>query len=573
MDICKKIIVFIFILICQQTYAQNEYPKDYFRSPMDIPLYLSGNFGELRTNHFHTGLDIKTQGVEGKNIFACADGYVSRIKMSPWGYGNVLYITHPNGYTTVYAHLQKFNKAISKYYQDAQYKNQKGILDCYPDSTALIVRKGEIIALSGNSGSSGGPHLHFEIRETESENPINPFLFGFKIKDNLKPRIQGIRIYSFKHDSIAPTCNKSHEVSGSNGRYKLKYGDTIILNGYDNYGIAVHSTDKLNDSRNICGIYNAKLFIDDKLIFEQEIEKLDFSTNRYMNAHTDYKYYKQTKKSYHKSFLEPNNKLKIYKIAINNGVFEVMDKSVNANYIITDVSGNISSIKFVLKRSKESLKSRDDGKYQFKNKVECCKASEFHSEGISCFFPEGTVYNNIDLKYSKAKTPVKAFSPLHKVHDKAEAVQSNFVLKIKSEVPEQFQDKATIVAYNPGNKYYNVGGEYKDGWVTVETRSFGNFSVKLDTVAPVIKPHNIYGGKIMTKNTEISVIATDNLTGVKELHGYIDGKWILMRYNRKKAKYYYLFSDFEVPKGNHEFYCYAIDSKGNKSEYRASFVR
>ena len=284
---------FVFILSifsCLLTAQENHYPQNYFRSPMDIPIYLAGNFGELRTNHFHAGIDIKTQGVEGKKIYAAADGYVSRIKVQHGGYGKVVYIDHPNGYTTAYAHLKAFSTKIDSFAKKEQYKNQSFTFNWYPEPNQIPIKKGEVIALSGNTGRSGGPHLHYEIRETKSEHPLNVLLFGMQIKDNIKPIIRGIRIYPLDNQSTVNGQPKALYFKATN----TPSGNTlnVVPVVSKKIGFGIETLDKINGSGNRCGIYRIQLKIDGKIVFEQKMDKVPFNESRYLNAHTDYHYKK-----------------------------------------------------------------------------------------------------------------------------------------------------------------------------------------------------------------------------------------------------------------------------------------
>jgi murein DD-endopeptidase MepM/ murein hydrolase activator NlpD len=242
--------ILILLFLGHYAFTQDTIPKNYFQAPLGVPLYLAGNFGELRSNHFHSGLDMKTQGREGLNVYAAADGYVSRIKISPWGYGKTIYIDHPNGYTTVYAHLQGFKGYIAKKVNIYQYQKESWEIDWYPADTLMRVKKGDIIALSGNTGGSGGPHLHFEIRETESEFPVNPLLFGFKIKDNIKPTIKSMAVFPLNDTSYVNGKNtvQRFQIVKENGTYVLKYGSSI--NAYGEIGVGIETIDKLNDVSN-----------------------------------------------------------------------------------------------------------------------------------------------------------------------------------------------------------------------------------------------------------------------------------------------------------------------------------
>ncbi|RMG76485.1 MAG: M23 family metallopeptidase, partial [Bacteroidetes bacterium] len=327
-----------------------KYPQNYFRSPLDIPLLLAGNYGEIRSNHYHAGIDIKTEGVEGKNVYAAADGYVSRIKISEGGYGKALYITHPNGYTTVYAHLKRFNDTIEQYVRKQQYLKESYEIELFPPKNSLKVKKGDIIAVSGNTGGSGGPHLHFEIRETDTEVPINPLLFGFDIKDDIPPIIKHLTIYPIDDTSFVNRRSrpKRYALSGSNGKYSLSA--TPEVKGIIGFGIEV--IDKLNGSNNRCGIYSIDLTIDGDTIYRHHIEDIPFHKTRYINCHVDYEAWKKDGIKTQRCYRLPNNQLDFYDKLKYNGLYMFTDDSVHeVRFIVKDTYQNTSELVFNVKSS------------------------------------------------------------------------------------------------------------------------------------------------------------------------------------------------------------------------------
>ena len=294
-EIAMKVLSFLVFVLFSSLgiFAQQAYPQDYFRSPLDIPLNLAGNFGELRTNHFHAGIDIKTAQQEGLKIYSAAEGYVSRIKVSAVGYGYALYITHPNGFTTLYGHLKSYSPKIDEYVKRNQYLLKSFSVDLFPEPNELPVAKGEVVALSGNTGGSGGPHLHFEVRETSTEKLINPLLFGFQVTDKIAPSITGIWIVPMNETSSVNggKVPLSFPTKTYTGACALK--TTTAPTVYGDFGFAIHTSDMLNGNENKCGIYRIELFVDGLQVYGQRMDKLEFETNRAMNAHTIYEKFKK----------------------------------------------------------------------------------------------------------------------------------------------------------------------------------------------------------------------------------------------------------------------------------------
>ena len=575
-----KYINILFTLFCLFgqgiTFAQKAPElKGLFRSPLDIQLYLSGNFGELRSNHFHTGIDIKTEGVVGKAVYAVDDGYVSRIKISLFGYGKVIYITHPNGFTTVYAHLSKGNEIIEAYLKQKQYQKESYEIELFPAKADLPVKKGELIARSGNSGSSGGPHLHFEIRETATEKPMNPLLFGFAITDNISPIIRGVKLYPLSNNAvIIPVKNpKGFLVSGAYGKYHLATGQEISV--YGDVGFAIDTYDLLNGYPNKCGIYQISLSIDSQLVFEQDFEKLNFSTLRYINTYTDYPLFKKYRSYYHKQFIGENNRLRIYPVKQNNGVFSFADgKKHKIKYTVIDSYGNKSELSFQV----NSLLERPEVPQKEKTKPLAfftVDGPDFFMDGnLTIDVPPLALYENMSFNYKELPGVKNGIGKVYQIGNEWIPLQKNISITFNNpSIPENLENKALVVMVDDNNRFSNMGGKMKNGKMVLKTRNFGKFTLALDTIVPRIKPVNIFQNKDMSTYNTFSVKISDDLSGVDSYRGTIDGKWILMEYEPKQNKLTYRFDKERVKPGKHQFYLEVIDGKGNKNTFKADFIR
>ena len=549
---------------------QTNYPQDYFRAPMDIPLYLAGNFGELRADHFHAGIDIKTQGVEGKKIYASADGFVSRIKVQHGGYGKVVYIDHPNGYTTAYAHLKEFSTKIDSFVKNEQYKNESFTINWYPSPNEIPVKKGEVIALSGNTGRSGGPHLHYEIRETKSEHPLNVLLFGMPIKDNIKPIIRGIRIYPLGDESTVNGQPKALYFNAINKDGKVALDATPVVS--KKIGFGIETLDKINGSGNRCGIYSIQLKFDGKVIFEQKMEKVPFRESRYLNAHTDYHYKKTNNKWIHKSYIEPNNHLSIYEISEQNGIINFNQPGThNMEYTVTDVAGNTSNLKFQI-HSKPTINFAKKPLHQyFAKRMMYHHENEFTSKGFLIQIPDSALYNDIDFKYHVKPHPRLRWSDVHYTHSDFTPLHKPAEIYIKCEFPSSIPENKLLAIRRTSKGIFKVHvGEYSVGYYSFKTKHFGDFYIFHDTIPPKIKPLNIHEGKNIRLQSKFDFKISDNLAGIESYNCFIDGKWVLMEYDFKKSRLTHYKHDV-IPAGKHELKLVVIDAVGNEKIFRCSF--
>jgi len=545
-------------------FAQDTILTNYFKAPLNIPLYLAGNFGELRSNHFHSGIDIKTQGREGFKVYASADGHVSRIKISPWGYGKTIYIDHPNGYTTVYAHLKSFKGKLADFIVGHQYKTESWEMDYYPPDTLLQVKKGDVIALSGNTGGSGGPHLHFEIRETETEFPVNPLLFGFKIKDNIKPIIKRIAVFPLNDTSVVNNKRKMQyfSVTGSNGTYKLKYPSTISV--YGEIGFGIETIDKLNGVPNRNGIYSIELSKNKEVIYRSEMKKFSFDQSRALNSLIDYPTYLKQKVRFQKSFIAPNNQLGIYSASENSGIvhFSLNDKST-FKYSVKDSYKNLSTITFSIAGHSKKPQQQKLIDQKIDTTFSYLDSNIYQSKNITVTIPKDALYENLPFQYALGDTLAGAITPTYYIHNEFTPLHHPIEIAIKvGRLSEYMRSKAAIVHYDRKKRLYAKSSSWRNNSIITTSKSFGKYTVMIDTIPPKIVPLNISKNKNMSNSSTISIKIGDNLSGIKSYRGSIDGKWILMEYEAKKA-----------PKGKHNFELTLTDAVGNTASTSIPFIR
>jgi len=555
--------------------AQEIYPQSYFISPIEIPLQLSGTFAELRSDHFHSGLDIRTGEKEGLKVFAVASGYVSRIKVSSGGYGKAIYISHPNGYVSVYGHLQQFAGVIGDYVKKEQYANESFEVDLYPEAGQIQVTKGEIIGLSGNSGSSGGPHLHFEIRDENSQKPVNPLLFGFKVEDKSPPVLNLLKVYPAGRQSQVEYANSSADffLVNTGSYWSLSNRDTIQISGKVYFGIG--TWDLFNNGNNKNGVYSIKLIADSLTVYQHQMESFSFDETRYINSLIDYSNWSRKKRLIQKSYIQPNNHLSIYQGVVNNGIISFNDEKVHTMiYEVADIAGNISTLKFYVKSEREDNAQRSneiqngDTNQIFTYK----KDNEFHTDNVIFKVPGSALYDTMTFTYEELPGDGKMFSAIHRLHSEDFPLHSWCELSILAEsVSSGLKQKALIVKLDNDKNFISVGGNWKEGYIHAQIREFGEYCVVADTVPPVIKPLNINNNKIITGQDTLSVTMADMLSGINSYRGTLNGHWILMEYDAKNDLLFYKF-DQHLKKGENNFELIVSDGKNNISKYKANLI-
>lgn len=567
----KKLVVILILFSNILVFGQasvtmhNTYPTSYFGSPLDIPLILSGTFGELRHNHFHAGLDIKTQQREGLNVFASADGYVSRIKIAHWGYGKVIYITHPNGYTTVYGHLQKFSDHIEAYIKKQQYKNESFEIQVFPSAAELPVTKGEIIALSGSTGGFIGPHLHFEIRDSSTEKTINPFLFGIQINDSKRPTISGLIGYSLDTDSQINQVSVPLQLSFK----KLSNGDLLAdkINAFGRIGFGVNAYDQLDNAINHNGLYSLELSVNGEKIHEFRASLFPFSEDKYINLLVDYERLEKTGQRIQKCFVEPSNKLSLYSTSVSNGYITIEDKkSYTIEIVAKDFKGNAQKISIPVTGKDDSIlvrKTESETPY----KINCTEFNEFTKDGITVAFPKNTFYNDLWLDFDVIDSVAKVHGPTVPIHN-------NYTITFDVSKYSDLEKKQLYIASinKKGSTSYEPTVK-KESTFYASTKKLGKFTLLYDKDAPNIQLHNFKNEQWITNHETLKVKIFDYKSGINTYRAEINGEWILMEYDVATGLLTYDFKDKIFTDAKHELKVAVTDNVGNTYTLNATFFR
>jgi Peptidase family M23 len=561
----KSLITF-FLIISQVVFAQNPYPQDYFRNPLDIPLVLAGTFAELRSNHFHSGMDIKTQHKEGFKVYAAARGYVSRIKVSHWGYGKALYITHPNGYTTVYAHLQKFSPKIEAYIKKLQYKKESFEIETFPTILELLIDIDEVVAYSGNTGGSSAPHLHFEIRD-KKERPINPMLFGIDIKDTRPPTIISVYGYPIEENSHINETNEAVKLR----LVPLENGDYTVENikAFGKIGFGINTYDRQDFAANKNGVTKIQSYYNGNKNFEIDFKRFSFTETKHLNRLIDYKFFKKHKTRIQKLFVQPNNPLSLYHDVVDNGYVTIEDSTSSVYKVkISDYKGNDTwlTIPIVGEYNDNIIYEKDEITDYF---VYANQVTNLEEQNVSVYFPSNTFYDDFFIDFKVSNDTLTLHKPIV-------SAQKYFTINYNiSNYIEADKDKLFIarlvgyyknyLAYTPTTKKGNI--------LSARTKTLDTYIIGVDTENPEIKPLNFQNGKWLSKYRYLKLKIKDDISGIKNYRATVNGKWILMEYEPKKNILTYDFNDNIVTDTKNNLKIIVTDNVGNSSTFEAIFYR
>lgn len=557
----RQFISFFLMLQLPLALSAQDYPKGYFRNPLDIPIVLAGNFGECRANHFHSGLDIKTEGRENLPVRAAADGYVSRIRMQNGGFGHALYLAHPNGYTTLYAHLNDFAPAIQEYMRVEQYKRKSWTVDLYVPASKFPVKKGDLIAYSGNTGGSTAPHLHFEIRNSK-EHPVNPALFGFDIKDNTAPVPYHVVFYDMRQSVYEQQpLFKTPKKKGNN--YII---DTVVVST-PLAGIGIDEFDYMDESKNTLTMYKGALYMDDQLQSSITIDNISYDITRYLHAFADHKTKKEKDRWVQQFFLLPGNYLTHLYTELNNakGRLDISDgKPHRIKMELADAAGNHTAIDFYLRYNGDTSAVPVCLDELFKVN----RPNSFTHPNIKFSLDSKDLYDDVCFSFEE-KADMTAYSARYKLHNPTVPVHTYFTLYIKPNKPVPFDLRSKIaMVYNDGKKDDGKAATYDNGWYRASVRNFGEYWLVADTTPPKLIP--LQTREALLKANRITFRASEDITSVDKFEGTIDGKWV--PFEQSGDIFFYTFDEY-CPKGDHMLEITAADENGNTETIKYTFKR
>lgn len=526
-----------------------EYPQQYFQSPMDEPLLLSATFGDLRSNHFHSGIDLRTNSEEGKHVYAAADGWVSRIKVSAFGYGKAIYIAHPNGYTTVYGHLREYSEAIEKYVYRRQNLRESFEVDLFPAGSELKVKKGQLIAFSGNTGGSSGPHLHFEIRDSRTEAIINPLLFGLNVKDELRPEISGVQLCKID------AAYRANSGTYSSFRLRPNSAERPITVSAGDYGLLLDAAEFLSEPGRKMGWNLARVEVNDVLHWAMNLERFQFHETRLINTHLDYFILKAKKEKWVKLWGDDGNTLPFFQWPLSRGVLKVKEGSnYKVKIVVSDLAGFKDSVIFYLiGTALEQPNSSADKTEQ----VYCTPEAggRITTNRYEVRIPPDALFFPVALS---VKADTSGANPVITLLPENIALNKSITIKIKPGTAARLRPSALLITQNTGSGFTSIGGGYDEGWVTATTKEWGTYTIDADTLDPEIK---------LVGTNPLTFEIKDHLSGIASYRTTLGGKWLLMEYDAKSNRLkVHAYAQPEA--GKHAVELTVRDKKGRKTVYR-----
>lgn len=563
-----KLLVFFLFYVFNLWSQTDKYPQ--YPNPVNIPISLSATFAELRNNAFHAGVDIRTQGVEGKEVFAVADGYVSRIGVSPYGYGKVIYITHNDGFTSVYAHLSKFNQKLTDFVREKQYETESFAQNIILKENLFPIKKGDYLGLTGNSGSSGGPHLHYEIRYTKTQEPVNPMYFGLKIKDTKKPFIKGLAIYPFENSAVNNSDTAIYLTVVSRDNKFYLDNPVVKVNGNVAFGINVY--DQADGAANKNGVYSIELYADDDLIFSIISDKYSYDETRYINSLIDYAHYVNEKERFVRTEIDEFNKLRIYEKS--DGIVTVNeDDTIKMKYVLKDYNNNKSVLNFTLVGTTLPKLKTEEILPRSYYRIYDGESTKIYLDAFEAEIPKLAFYRDVELKTARIDTITNIYSyyaynlgseeiPLHK----------KITVRIKPKKDYLNDSTLYIALVNKKGEFIFLGNKISGDFLEAKTNTLGIYLIAKDSVNPIIKPINFKDNSSIAENWSLRVEIEDKETGINKYSMYVNDEWVLADYDAKNKLLVYQI-DSHIKKGHNDFKVIVTDMVGNETVYHTILQR
>jgi len=581
--VINYIIRFSFILLLALYHNDIGYSQDSsllnYVPPLDIPLSISSNFGDIRDNTFHFGVDFRTNEKEGYPVFAVADGYVARLKIEPGGYGIAVYINHSNGITSVYAHLNKICNNLSQFAKNEQYKKQSFQIDIELPVDSFKVKQCDTIGFSGNKGLSTGPHLHFELRKTPTQNPINCLTNGFSLPDTIPPEINKVWVYPLNDFFPIDNCpKKSYDVIGSKGNFILQNNQIILIPNFS--GLGIEAYDFVSDTMRKHAYYSQKLFVDTIIWFETVFDEISFDEVGYVNACIDYAQKMTDYSNIYRLFIWPNEDLKFNKTIVNKGLINFKDTLIhNLKIILTDNNGNNSILNFYAKNANDSTCNKLSASSMSGTFLKWNEENLFQNKFIKIFFPKNSLYSDINFSVKPvkiAKSNFRAISKCFQIGDIDIPLKKPYLISFPiNNIIKSLQPKLLIASVNKKGRLFSIGGNINGNFITAPAKFFGTYALFADTFPPKIKPINISNNKNMTSEDSIKIQISDELSGILDYQGTIDNIWVLFEYDLKNNMLSYTFDPkrFTINQNYHLLELLVSDKRGNKNKLFLNFKK
>ena len=546
--------LFFIFLINFSLISQSE-PK--WVSPVEIPIQLSGTFGELRNNHFHAGLDIRTQGRQGLKVKSVHKGRISRIRVSTSGYGKTLYIEHPNGTTSVYAHLKKFAPKIEEYVKESQYKKESFTIQLFPKVNEFQIDAGEVIGYTGNTGGSYGPHLHFEMRKTNGQLPINAMQYPLVIEDTQRPQVQNFYLYFGTEPS---SYQKEYQLTKINDSVYSAAG--VIFSGKINVGLRLY--DRQNRSYNKNGVYSVSVRLNGIEYFNYQMDQISFDDSKYINLMIDYEELKKKKRRIHRFVAHPKQKFSFLKNLDQNGEMQIdPGKSYQLLIKLKDYNNNSTYVEVYITGTKQKFNQNKKTNIL----VKTIEDQLFEFEDKSVYFEKDSFFDKVNFK-------VQDLGDTLYVGEDVFPLRKAFTVKFKTPKRHSLTISQSFLSIlNKKGKPIFLSALKEDGYLKGISNSLGKFLVSQDSIPPKIKAENFKEKQWLSNYSFLELKISDDFSGLKKFRGEINGRWILLEHEPKNNSLIYDFSDLEFKEALNQLSVEAEDRVGNKTIFKKNFYR